>query len=91
MPVATRVARHFGLPQRSAVHVLEIVPESPAARAGLRAGDRIIGLDDTVIDGVDGLQRVLDAGWIGRSGELKVLRGSSLIKLRLKPTELPAA
>lgn len=91
VPVATRVARHFGLPQRSAVHVLEVVPESPAAAAGLRVGDRIIGLDESIIDGVDGLQRVLDADWIGRSGELKVLRGSSLVKLSLKPTELPAA
>ena len=30
VPVATRVVRHFGLPSNKAVHVLELVPGSPA-------------------------------------------------------------
>jgi S1-C subfamily serine protease len=89
VPVATRVVRHFNLQSSSAVHVSELVPGSPAALAGVEAGDRMIALDGAPIDGIDGLQRLLDATWIGREGELQLLRRSSLISVKLRPVELP--
>jgi S1-C subfamily serine protease len=89
-PIATRVVRHFGLSTASAVHVLEIVPDSPAARAGVAVGDRLIAIDGKPIDGIDGLQRLLDAGWIGRDCELTLLRRSSILQVTLRPIELPA-
>jgi S1-C subfamily serine protease len=89
VPVATRVVRHFGLQSSSAVHVQELMPGSPAAEAGVEAGDRMIALDGVPIDGIDGLQRLLDATWIGREGELQLLRRSSLISVKLRPVELP--
>jgi S1-C subfamily serine protease len=89
VPVATRVVRHFGLRSSTAVHVSELVPGSPAAEAGVEAGDRMIALDGAPIDGIDGLQRMLDATWIGREGELQLLRRSSLISVKLRPVELP--
>jgi S1-C subfamily serine protease len=91
VPIATRVVRHFGLTNSSAVHVLEIVPNSPAARAGVEVGDRMIAIDDAPVDGIDGLQRLLDSTWIGRHCELKVLRRSSVVHLSLRPVEVPAA
>src|SRR5476649_299995 len=50
--VATRVVRHFGLRSSTAVHVSELVPGSPAAEAGVEAGDRMIALDGAPIDGI---------------------------------------
>jgi S1-C subfamily serine protease len=90
VPIATRVVRHFGLPSSSAVHVLELVPGSPAAEAGVEAGDRMIALEGVAIDGIDSLQRLLDAGWIGRDCELQLLRRSSVINVKIRPSELPA-
>ena len=90
VPIATRVVRHFGLPRHRAVHVSELVAGSPAAQAGLEAGDRIIALADTPVDGIDTLQRLLDAGWIGREGELQLLRRSSVIRVKIRPIEMPA-
>ena len=90
VPIATRVVRHFGLSGNRAVHVLELVAGSPAAQAGIEVGDRMISLDGIPIDGIDGLQRTLDAGWIGREGELQLLRRSSLIRVKIRPVELPA-
>jgi S1-C subfamily serine protease len=89
VPIATRVVRHFGLQSSSAVHVLEVVPESPAAVAGVETGDRMIALDGVPIDGIDGLQRLLDSGWIGRESELQILRRSNVIRVRIRPIELP--
>src|SRR6202049_3285273 len=90
VPIATRVVRHFSLPGNRAVHVLEVMPGSPAARAGVEAGDRVIALDGNPVDGIDDLQRLLDAGWIGREGELQLLRRSSVIRVKIRPIELPA-
>jgi S1-C subfamily serine protease len=82
VPIATRVVRHFGLQSSTAVHVLELVPGSPAAVAGVEAGDRMIALD--------GVQRLLDSSWIGRECELQLLRRSSVIRVKIQPIELPA-
>ena len=90
VPIATRVMRHFGLQNSTAVHVLELVPGSPAAKAGVEAGDRMIALDDVPVDGIDGLQRLLDAAWIGRECELQLLRRSSVVRVKIRPIELPA-
>jgi S1-C subfamily serine protease len=89
VPVATRVVRHFGLQSSTAVHVLELVPGSPAAAAGVEVGDRMIALDGVPVDGIDGLQRLLDASWIGRDCELQLLRRSSVIRVKIRPIELP--
>jgi S1-C subfamily serine protease len=90
VPLATRVVRHFDLSSSSAVRVLEIVPGSPAAVAGVIVGDRILALDGAPVDGIDGLQRLLDAGRIGRDCELQLLRRSALVRVNLRPIELPA-
>jgi len=88
--IATRIVRHFDLPSAGAVHVVDVAAGSPAARAGVAAGDRIIALDGEPVDGIDGLQRLLDASRIGRSCELKLLRRASVLFLTLQPIELPA-
>jgi S1-C subfamily serine protease len=87
--VATRVVRHFDLARNTAVHVSEMVPGSPAAQAGVQPGDRMIALDGVHIDGIDGLQRLLDASLIGRECELQLLRRSSLVRLAIRPVEMP--
>ena len=89
VPIATRVVRHFSLPGNSAVHVADIVPGSPAALAGVQQGDRMVALDGVRINGIDGLQRKLDASLIGRECELQLLRRSSVIKTTIKPIEMP--
>jgi S1-C subfamily serine protease len=90
VPIATRVVRHFNLPNNTAVHVLERVPGSPAALAGVEPGDRMIALDGTAIDGIDSLQRALDASLIGRACELQLLRRSSVVRVTIRPVEMPA-
>jgi S1-C subfamily serine protease len=90
VPIATRVVRHFDLPSNRAVHVSERVAGSPAALAGIEPGDRMIALDGTPIDGIDSLQRLLDASMIGRECELQILRRTSVLQVRIRPVEMPA-
>jgi S1-C subfamily serine protease len=90
VPIATRVVRHFSLSGNTAVHVADIVPGSPAALAGVQTGDRVVALDGVRINGIDDLQRKLDAGLIGRDCELQLLRRSSVMKVTIRPMEMPA-
>jgi S1-C subfamily serine protease len=90
VPIATRVVRHFDLPSNKAVLVSERLPGSPAALAGVEAGDRMVELDGMPIDGIDSLQRLLDASLIGRACELKLLRRSTVIRVTIWPVEMPA-
>ena len=85
-----RIVLGFGLAQDRAVRVSTVEPNSPAARAGLREGDLIVGLDGVTIDSIDRLHQALDASRVQRDCVLKVLRGSSggqPLYLGVRPSE----
>ncbi len=82
-----RVQRYFGLASESGVHVMEVVKDSPAAVAGIRNDDRIVAIDTLPVDGVDTLQRVLDASRIDRAVNIVVLRGAQRLELTVTPVE----
>jgi S1-C subfamily serine protease len=86
-PLSRRVQRYFGLHSETAVRVMEIVKGSPAALGGLRTDDTIVAIDALPVDGVDGLQRVLDVSRIDRPVNVTVLRGAQRLELTLTPVE----
>ena len=47
----------------------------------------MIAMDGVAIDGIDALQRLLDSSWIGREGDLLLLRRSDVIHVTIRPTE----
>jgi S1-C subfamily serine protease len=85
-PLPPRLAGQVGRPR--ALEVVQLLDGSPAARAGVRAGDLILALDDRPVEGVGDLQRILDGGLIGKTVELRVAREGNLIELGLTPAEL---
>jgi len=70
-----RVVVHHGLEQTHGVRVVSIDPQSPAALAGLRQGDVVLGLDGERIDSVDALHQALGESRIHRDCAVKFLRG----------------
>jgi S1-C subfamily serine protease len=80
--------RFASLGRDSAVEVVEVVPGSPAARAGLRAEDLIVEVDGRPMADVGDLQRLMDAERIARHVETKVIRGERLLTVDLVPMEL---
>ena len=85
VPLARRVARHFGLDQDSAILVDEVIRDGPADRAGLRDGDRIIGIGETPVREVDQLLRLLSRDRIGRATEIALLRGVQQQRVEVVP------
>jgi len=80
--VAQRVGRHSG------VEVIEVVPGSPADRAGIRPEDILLELDGTPLAGVDDLQRLMTGERIDNSAEALLVRGDRDIRVDVVPDEL---
>jgi S1-C subfamily serine protease len=87
LPLARRVVRHFGLAHESGARVDTVAPDSPASRAGMRAGDIIVALGADPVRGVDELQRLLTGGRIGDTLEVVVLRRDQRLALSVTPRE----
>jgi S1-C subfamily serine protease len=87
VPIARKVQRYFQLAGATGVRVIEVVKGSPAAIGGLRVDDTIVAIDGMAVDGVDTLQRVLDASRIDRVVEIEALRLTRKLVLTVTPTE----
>ena len=69
----------------------EVVPNGPAARAGLRAGDLLITAGGTAVARAQDLQKLMFSEAIGRPLPITVLRNGALVDVIAEPSELVAA
>jgi S1-C subfamily serine protease len=91
VPMPRRSVLHHGLRAASAVSVDDVVAGSPAAQAGLMAGDRIVCVDGKSTPDVDTFHRMLGGDQVGREVRLELLRGPRKLALALRPAQAPAA
>ena len=68
--------------------MVEIVPGSPAAVAGIRVGDVIFDLDGAAIESATDLQRLMVAELIGTETPARVVRDGGVLELSVVPAEL---
>src|SRR6266850_1267321 len=88
VPIHTRVARFHRLAGARGVQIDSVEAESPAARAGLRAGDILVAYKQTPIFGIDDLQRCLVAAEIDARAAMTILRETEKLELEVIPEEL---
>jgi S1-C subfamily serine protease len=88
-PLPPRAARAVG--RSDGVEVMQVVPGSPAARAGIRSGDLIVELEGVPISDARDLQRLMVGDVIGRTVEARVWRDGALRTVTIYPVELTAA
>lgn len=74
-PLHVRVVRALGLTAAAGVGIIQVVPNSPAERAGIRTGDILVALDTTPVTSVDDVHRFLSRAEIGATVRVGVLRG----------------
>ena len=82
-----QVVESMQLPVKSGLLVLGVEPDSPAARAELREGDVLIGLDGRPVRGIDDLHRELTAARVGVRAELELLRAGARRKVEVQLAE----
>jgi len=81
-PAAARLGR------RRAIGVVEVVPGSPADRAGLRPGDLIVSVGGRPVSRTGDLQAQMVGASAGSPLEVEVLRGGRLVRLTTVPAAL---
>ena len=87
VPLHRRLARHYRLPEKGAVLVISITPNSPAARAGLREGDLLVEFNGQPIGSIDALHKLLTSDRIDAESPLSVIRGTEKLMLSITPRE----
>jgi S1-C subfamily serine protease len=70
------------------IEVLTVVAGSPAADAGLRPEDLLLGVDGTPVTNVGDLQRLMTGDRIGRPVGMEVFRRGRVQSLQVVPVEL---
>jgi S1-C subfamily serine protease len=83
--LAARTARAEGL------RLVEVVAGSPAARAGLYAGDLLLSVAGQPVSTAQTLQRLMFAEAIGRPLPITVMRNGALVDVIAEPSELVSA
>ena len=85
-PLRPALAARLG--RRRGLEVVQLLDGSPAAAAGVRAGDLIVELDGRPVEGVGDLQRLMVGEVVGRSIGVEIERDGSMLALRVTPAEL---
>jgi S1-C subfamily serine protease len=71
------------------VAVISVVPRSPAEAAGVRTGDVVVGLDETIVRTIDDIHRFLSRATIGSNVTIAVLRGAGRVSLTARLAAAP--
>jgi S1-C subfamily serine protease len=85
LPQRIRAANR--LAQSAAVHVIEVLPGSPAYAGGIVPDDVIVGVDQEIVTGIDDIARVLDGTRIDKRVAIHLLREGRPRTLEVVPTE----
>ncbi len=88
VPLHPRVVRFHRLPKERGVLVAEVAAHSPAAQAGMREGDVIVGFKGQPVATIDDLHKRLVAAEIGVPSPMMVLRRTEKVFVMVVPEEL---
>jgi serine protease Do len=81
------LAAGLSLPRQEGVIVSDILPDGPAAKAGLKIGDVIVTLDERPIGALPIAEMIVSTKPAGASVHLEVLRGTQKIPLDIRVAE----
>jgi S1-C subfamily serine protease len=88
-PLPAPLQERFG--RKTGLRVSQVVPGSPADRAGLRAGDLLLTAAGQPVEKAQDLQRLMFAEAIGKPFAITVMRNGALVDVIAQPSELVAA
>lgn len=81
----------FLVPEISGVIVVRVLPNTPAAKAGIRRGDVITQVDGKTITTAEQLQNIVENSRLGQPLKVQIQRGDQTQQLAVKTAELKPA
>jgi len=88
-PLTPELARSFGSKDAKGVLINEVMPESPAAKAGIKPGDILLEFDGRSMDGTGDLQRAVGFFSPDRTAKVKILRDQAEKLVEVKVGQAP--
>ncbi|HEY7542489.1 MAG TPA: Do family serine endopeptidase [Methylomirabilota bacterium] len=88
-PLTPELARSFGSKDAKGVLINEVMPDSPAARAGLKPGDILLEFEGRPMEGPGDLQRAVGLFSPERSAKVKILRDQTEKTVEIKIGQAP--
>ncbi|HWV96483.1 MAG TPA: DegQ family serine endoprotease [Xanthobacteraceae bacterium] len=85
--VTPEIAETLGLKRPTGALVVKVVPDSPAARGGLKLSDLIVAVDGQTIDDPNAFGYRFATRPLGGTAQVEVQRGGKLVKLAI-PLEM---
>jgi serine protease Do len=76
-PVTPELAQSFNLEGEQGALVAEVLPDSPAEKAGMKPGDVVVEFNQRKITEMNELPRIVAATEVGKTVQLKVIRDKS--------------
>lgn len=90
VPILRRLVRYYNLPFETGILIIMVEKNSPAQKAGLLEGDIIISFEETPIQNIDDLHRLLSEDKIGNKINITVIRQTEQLVFDIIPQESPA-
>jgi len=90
-PTPLPASLHKRVGSKEGLRVADLVPDGPAARAGLRIGDILVSAAGQPVTKAQDLQRLMFSEAIGKPLEITVLRNGALVDVITQPAELATA
>ena len=89
-PVTQSLAEQFNVKVNQGVLVAEVFPDTPAAKAGLKPGDVIVGFAGKTVSSPQELQGLVEEVKPGATESLAIVRDGKPMTLPVKCAEMPA-
>ena len=90
VPLPRRWVRELELSEEGGILALGVEEDSPAAKAGLKEGDVVIGFAGRPVEDIDDLHRHLTMWEPGAATTLTILRSGEKLGLAVTPDEAPS-
>ena len=87
--VTRELAETFGMTQPRGALIAQVLPESPAEQAGLKAGDIILAFDGKELTMSSSLPPLVGSSPVDKAARLKILRGGKTREMEVVIGELP--
>jgi serine protease Do len=87
--VTADLAESFGMDRPGGALVAQVLPGSPAEKAGIKVGDVILEFNNTPIDNSSSLPPIVGRMQVGQEASVKILRDGKSKQVKIKIGELP--
>jgi len=87
--VTPDLAKQFGMKEARGALVNEVIPDSPAAAAGIQGGDIITAFNGKAVDSPSTLRNTVAQTLVGKSVKVDVLREKKSVTVDVKISEQP--